>query len=154
MLQFPRIMIFGIALEKYEHFYPGQSQTMIIAARCFNFQRSYYLGSPWKVRILLSRTINNYDYSWEVLQFPRVMLCRITLEKYEYFHPGQSKTMIIAERCFNFQGSCYLGSPWKVRILPFRTIKKYDYSWEVLHFPRIMLCGIALKKYEHFYPRQ
>ena len=113
VLRFPRIILFGIAPKKYEYFYPGQLTTMSIAGRCFNFQGSCYLGSPWKVRILLSKTINNYDYSWEVLQFARVMLCRITLKKYEYFHPGRSATMIIAERCFNFQGLCYLGSPWK-----------------------------------------
>ena len=44
-----------------------------------------------KARILPSRTIKNYDYSWDVLQFSRVMLCWFPYWPMQLFQIGRER---------------------------------------------------------------
>ena len=90
--------------EKYEYIHQGSSKTVIIAETCLDFQWSSLCRSVLKVWMYdHPGPSENYDYSWDVLQFAMIIPMSERAEKYNYIHPGPSKSYDCSWDVLQFQ---------------------------------------------------
>ncbi len=115
------------ACRKYEYIHPGPSKTVIIAETCFSSQWSSCGKVCRKLKCIYPEPSTNYDYSWGVLQLPRITLWSqflwwSKLKKSDTAFPDHLKAMTISETRVTFQWTPYSGACWKVWVHPSRTI--------------------------------
>ena len=89
----------------------------------------YYFKSFAELRMAHSRTIEIYDYSWEDAYIVMDDAIWNRLQKYAWFAPGRSKSMIIADTVLTLSWTMLFEIDCK-RLTHFRTIEIYDCSWD------------------------
>ena len=96
----------------------------------------------------------NYDYSWDVLRFPVIILWRSMLKSMNASIQEHLKSMIIAETCFNLTDYPMAAHAEKYECIHPGPSKNYDYRWDVLQFPMIILWAMAehALEYEYIHP--
>jgi len=124
VLQIPMIILWRSMPKSMNTSIQDHLKTSIIAETCFSFQWLSCCGACWKYECIHPGPTESYDYRWDALQFPMIILWRSVLKSMNTSIQDHLKTVIIAETCFDFQWLSYGRACWKVWIHPSQTIKK------------------------------